>query len=232
MEAIILAGGFGTRLSGVVSNVPKPMAPINGKPFLEYLINYLSKYNVEKIILSVGYKYEVIKDYFGSNFNDIEIVYSIEDTPLGTGGAVKLATEYITKDSFLLINGDTFFDIDLNKFQDEFLRKNSDVMLALKHMINFDRYGTVECDVYGKVIAFKEKTQMDSGNINGGAYLFKTSFFLNLKEAGKFSLEQHLEDNFKTLNISGSVYDSYFKDIGIPEDYFQFEKDMINCSNN
>ena len=142
-EAIILAGGFGTRLASVV-DVPKPMAPINDIPFLEYLLNYLSKYNITKVHLALGYKHEVISTYFGATFKAIKLNYVIEDTPLGTGGAIKKALIHVESEAVFIINGDTFFDVDLLEMGHYFDQKEASVMLALKPMQNFDRYGVVE----------------------------------------------------------------------------------------
>ena len=136
---IILAGGFGTRLSAVVKDLPKPMANINGKPFLHYIFQSLQRQNIENVILSVGYKHEIIQDYFQDNYLGIAIKYAIETEPLGTGGAIKHAFSFVDDDAFVL-NGDTFFDVDLSKLRND----KSDLSIALKPMKNFDRYGTVE----------------------------------------------------------------------------------------
>ncbi|MFX0195930.1 MAG: sugar phosphate nucleotidyltransferase, partial [Candidatus Hodarchaeota archaeon] len=108
-ETIILAGGSGTRLQKVVQDVPKPMADINGSPFLEYLLCYLNKQEIKKVILSVGYKYRVIQDYFGTEYKDLVLEYSIEKEPLGTGGGIKKALNLVKSDDVYIINGDTFF---------------------------------------------------------------------------------------------------------------------------
>jgi len=118
METIILAGGFGTRLQKVVKELPKPMASINDRPFLEYLMNYLKNYGIKRVILSLGYKHEIIKNHFQNNFNSIEIEYAIEKEALGTGGGIKYAFDLLKGDSALVVNGDTLFDIDLEKFID------------------------------------------------------------------------------------------------------------------
>ena len=117
MEAIILAGGLGTRLQNVVKDIPKPMADINGKPFLKYLLDYLSGYEIEKVILSVGYRHEVIEHYFGKKYKNIELVYAIEEEPLGTGGGILNACSYLDTNLFYLINGDTFFNVNLNELK-------------------------------------------------------------------------------------------------------------------
>ena len=127
MEAIVLAGGFGTRLKEVVSDVPKPMAPVNGKPFLEYLIKDLGEKGIRHIILAVGYKKKIIKEYFKNRYESIEITYSEELTPLGTGGAIKKALKLAKEEDVFIVNGDTFFDIDLKRMK-EFHTENKSIL--------------------------------------------------------------------------------------------------------
>ena len=215
MEAIVLAGGLGTRLRSVVSDVPKPMAPINNKPFLEYILEFLKNQNIKKVILSVGYKWEVIKDYFGDKYKNIELIYNIEKERLGTGGAIKDALESVENENIYVLNGDTFFDIDLSKMK----LKDNLIEIALKKMEDFDRYGVVEIDKSGYIQKFKEKSYYQEGFINGGIYLLKKDIFKNFDLPTKFSFEEFLESNFKNLKAKGRVFNGYFIDIGIPEDY-------------
>ena len=215
MEAIVLAGGLGTRLRSVISNVPKPMAPINNKPFLEYILEFLNNQNIKKVILSVGYKWEIIKDYFGDKYKDIELVYNVEKEQLGTGGAIKDSLKLTNRDEIYVLNGDTFFDIDLSKMKIE----DNLVEIALKEMKDFDRYGVVEIDENKYIKNFKEKTYYKHGLINGGIYLLKREIFDDFNLPKKFSFEKFLEDNFQNLKAKGKVFNNYFIDIGIPEDY-------------
>ena len=113
-EAIVLAGGFGTRLAHIVSDVPKPMAPVCGRPFLRFILDDLQKKGVERIILATGYKRECIEEFFGTHYRGMEIVYSPEDTPLGTGGAIKRALSLCREDWVAVLNGDTYFDVDFS----------------------------------------------------------------------------------------------------------------------
>jgi D-glycero-alpha-D-manno-heptose 1-phosphate guanylyltransferase len=225
MEAIVLAGGLGTRLRSVVTDVPKPMAPIGDKPFLEYILRYLQKNAVTKVILSVGYKWKTIKEYFGDKFDNIELVYSVEDEPLGTGGAIKKAMNQVKNSQVYIINGDTFFDVDLKNLS---LEDNSKLILSLKHMINFDRYGCVESDDKNLVTAFTEKGYRESGNINGGIYLASKDIFDGYNLDEKFSFEEFMQENFKTLKASVKVFENYFIDIGIPEDYERAQSEIKN----
>ncbi|MFN8236550.1 MAG: nucleotidyltransferase family protein [Chitinophagales bacterium] len=220
--AIILAGGFGTRLSSVVKDVPKPMAPINGKPFLHYLFKELREQNIPRVVLSVGHLKEVIQEYFKDNYLGIPIQYAIEDTPLGTGGGIKHAFEFIQDDAYVL-NGDTFFDVSLHRLKNE----KADISIALKHLYHFDRYGTVELNDKNKIIAFHEKKPCESGLINGGIYYFKKSLFDKIETEKKFSFEKDvLEKHLHDLSMQGVVFDNYFIDIGIPEDYNKAQKDF------
>jgi len=218
-EAIILAGGLGTRLKGVVSDIPKPMAPINGIPFLKYLLEDICHYGIERIILAVGYKWEVIHEYFGNEFMGMEIVYAIEHEPLGTGGGIKNAMEHLRGQHFFLLNGDTFFKVDLKALEQHYLATQSDLCLSLKAMNNFDRYGTVTLNG-DQIIAFKEKKQMTEGLINGGVYALNIKIFDLAKDQKKFSFETDImESGLEQYKVHGFISDSYFIDIGIPKDY-------------
>lgn len=225
-EAIILAGGFGTRLASVV-DVPKPMAPINDIPFLEYILNYLAKHHVTKIHLAVGYKHQVILDYFGKQYKSCELNYVVEDTPLGTGGAIKKALAEVESDKVFIINGDTLFDVDLAQMEEEFNSNHAAVSLALKPMQNFDRYGVVEIDSSNKILAFKEKQYCENGAINGGIYLLKSNVFEGLDFPEQFSLEQDYFDVYcSQTNFFGFISDTYFIDIGIPTDYAKAQEEL------
>jgi D-glycero-alpha-D-manno-heptose 1-phosphate guanylyltransferase len=223
VEAIVLAGGLGTRLQSVVSDVPKPMAPIGDKPFLEYILKYLQKNGIKRIVLSVGYKWETIEEYFGNSFNGIEIIYSVEDEPLGTGGGIKTALSMIIGGQVYIVNGDTFFDIDLKRLN---LQDNSKLILSLKSMKEFDRYGCVESDDNGFVTAFTEKGFRKSGNINGGIYLASKDIFDDFDLSDKFSFEEFMQSNIEKLKITSHVFDNYFIDIGIPEDYAKAQNEI------
>lgn len=226
MEAIILAGGFGTRLSKVVSDVPKPMAPINERPFLEYLLDDLNDKGITRIILAVGYKKEIIKNHFQERYKDIEIIYSDEDTPLGTGGAIKKALTMSKIEDIFIVNGDTFFDVDLKEMYKFHKENNSNLTLAIKEMERFDRYGSLVLEG-NKIIKFEEKKYIEKGYINGGIYLLKRTILDDKKEE-KFSFEKDILEN-KELKVEKYGYKSegYFIDIGIPEDYYKFIKNII-----
>jgi D-glycero-alpha-D-manno-heptose 1-phosphate guanylyltransferase len=227
MEAIILAGGFGTRLKSVVSDIPKPMAPVNEKPFLCYLLDYLKKNDVNKVILSVGYKYKKIVDYFGFKYKDIILEYAIEEEPLGTGGAIKKAVSNVKQENVFVLNGDTFFNISLHSLHRIHISYNSDLTISLKPMKNYDRYGSVICR-NNKVVGFEEKHFKKAGDINGGIYILKTSVLLNLDMPAKFSFESDfMEKKVRELKMFAYKTDQYFIDIGIPEDYEKARKELL-----
>ncbi|WP_139451616.1 nucleotidyltransferase family protein [Campylobacter armoricus] len=219
MQAIVLAGGLGTRLKSVVQDLPKPMAPINGKPFLAFVLEYLKKQGITEIVLSVSYKYELIQEYFKDEFDGMKIYYNIEKELLGTGGAIKDALKFIQNQAYIL-NGDTIFDIDLKKL----VLNDSKICIALKQMQNFDRYGTVNVDSQGVVISFEEKVFKKQGLINGGIYLLKKDIFDEFDLEKKFSFEEFLQENFELLKMQTQIFNDYFIDIGVPQDYKFFIK--------
>ena len=225
-EAIILAGGLGTRLRSVVSNVPKCMAPVNGIPFIYFIITYLKKEGIERFIFSLGYKSEIIIDYINKTFADLDIEYVIEDTPLGTGGAIKLACSKAKSDDVLVLNGDTLFNINLKSFAAFHKSKKADFTVALKEMRNFTRYGAVEINNDFTIKAFHEKKFYEKGFINGGVYALNVQALMSEPLPDIFSFEKDfLERNIGKKKFYGLPCDYYFIDIGIPEDYDRFVKD-------
>lgn len=226
-EAVVLAGGFGTRLREVIKEVPKPMAPIREKPFLYYLFKYLKRNNVKKIILAVSYKRDLIIDYFKDSFEGIKIVYSIEKKPLGTGGGVKKAFGYTETENIFVLNGDTYFDIDLKDFYEFHISKQSEISLALKLIDRPHRYGTVTLDETGKITGFLEKENKLEGIINGGIYLINKKKFLTFtkKLSENFSFEKDILEKL-SLKTFGKVYNGYFIDIGVPEDYERAKREL------
>lgn len=225
-EAIILAGGLGTRLKSVVKEIPKPMAPVNQLPFLTYLLHYLQQSGVERVVLSVGYKYEVIQEYFGHQYKNIELVYAVEKEPLGTGGGIKLALSKAQSEHVFLLNGDTFFEVDLHALSRQFLASNASLYLSLKEMTNFDRYGVVKFHC-SKITGFKDKKYCEHGWINGGVYALKTNLLETVSLPEKFSFEvDFMEKYVQDLRFEAFLSQSYFIDIGIPTDYEKAQHDF------
>lgn len=221
-DAVILAGGLGTRLRSVVSDVPKCMAPVCGRPFLEWMLAWIEPFNPGKIILSLGYLSEVVTDWVTETMKDypIPIEWVIEETPLGTGGGIKLALSKVTAQQCVILNGDTFFDVDLNALCSFRRDAGSALAVALKPMERFDRYGSVTLDAHGHIISFNEKRYCDKGLINGGVYCIDPNSGLLDEKPQKFSFEKEvLEPQSSKGMLSGFISDGSFIDIGIPEDY-------------
>jgi D-glycero-alpha-D-manno-heptose 1-phosphate guanylyltransferase len=225
-EVVILAGGFGTRLKNVIHNVPKAMAFTGDRPFLTFLFEYLHKFKTEKIILAVGYKYEMIYSCYGNKYKNINLVYSLEKEPLGTGGAILSAADYISSDNFFVINGDTYFNVDLDKFKESFDTSDSVLSVALKPLFNFDRYGTVITNG-DRIISFNEKKHCDKGLINGGTYIISKEWLGKKAPGIIFSFEKDImEKSVKEDIITYYLSDTYFIDIGIPEDYERASREL------
>lgn len=223
MEAIILAGGFGTRLSHIVKDVPKPMAPVNGEPFLKYIFDYLLQFKTEHVVLALGYKADTIMNYFGSAYKGIQITNSLEGMPLGTGGAIKKAMGLCRGTDIFVLNGDTYFDVDLYKMNAFHKSKKSRLTVAVKPMDNFDRYGTVFIE-NDKIIRFEEKKPTRQGRINGGTYLVRREIFDSIPST-TFSFEKEMLEN-KDTGLYAYISDGYFIDIGIPDDYARAQKEF------
>ncbi len=221
MEAIILAGGKGTRLQSVVSDVPKPMADIAGRPFLSYQIDHLIRHGVSRLILSVGYKSESIIEYFQNSYKGVSIIYAIENQPLGTGGAIRFALSKCKTDNILVVNGDTFIDIDFNKIQFIHHHFSSAFTIATTQINSSGRYGGLSINNSCILNGFIPKEEQGFQFINAGVYLINKCSFMENTADRPFSLENDfLATKISTCKIHAVPYsDKYFIDIGIPEDY-------------
>lgn len=232
-EAIILAGGLGTRLQSVVKDVPKPMAEVAGRPFLDYIMNFLAKNHITNAVLAVGYKQEVIQQHLSilQNRHSLEISYSIEEELLGTGGAIYHAFNQIKGNSAFIINGDTYFDMSLPDLDDFARSRNAELTFALKETADANRYGNVLCSADGKILSFTEKgdTAERTIRINGGIYLMQKSLIERFPMPQKFSIEQTLfQSKTPDLNAYGKIYPGAFIDIGIPEDFIKAQELLRN----
>ena len=185
MQAVLLAGGLGTRLKSVVNDRPKPMADVCGKPFMEYLILELKKHGITDIVLAVGYKGEMVEEYFGNGEQlDVHIEYSYEKEQLGTAGAIKNAGQYIKESEFFVLNADTFYQAAYSDAIDLYKSENMDMALVLRKVPDVSRYGSVKLDNH-MIIGFNEKVSDHiSGVINGGIYLMRKTV-LDLIPEGK-----------------------------------------------
>ena len=223
--AIVLAGGLGTRLRAEVPNVPKPMAPINMRPFLEYLMDYWIDQGVDRFVLSIGYKSQIIIDHFGSSYKGISLDYVVEEIPLGTGGGLLLALEKVTADKVLLLNGDTFFPVPLDRLEQFYAEASADCVFSLFEAQEAGRFMGVDIGNGGEILSLSSNDQKIGRLANGGVYLLrpKTIKALSLPKGIKISLEEDIFAKMMTqsMHLFGIGFKSIFIDIGVPADYRQ-----------
>ncbi|MGN7610631.1 nucleotidyltransferase family protein [Magnetococcales bacterium HHB-1] len=224
-EAIILAGGQGTRLRKAVPDLPKPLAPIKGHPFLRYLLQELQQQGVRRIVLSTGYKKADLRQFIDqSHFPELQILFAEEEEPLGTGGALKFASQQIQGARFFAINGDTLFRASLKQQEACHITNQAAITLALKPMNDPSRYGVVEHEK-GRITHFVEKGQNSPGLINGGIYLIEKHLLAGQQK--RFSFEKDfLEKQIHTLPLYATIQDHYFIDIGLPETWQQAQEEL------
>lgn len=223
-DAVILAGGLGTRLKSVSNDTPKPLMPIEDKVFLDYPIKQVKKSNVENIYLAISFNSQfIINHYKNENYK-----YLIEDTPLGTGGAIKKALNEIQSQNILFLNGDTIFNINVLEMYQKHILNDADITIASKVLDFPYRYGTMDIS-NNKIINFNEKKEIDSGLINCGIYIINKRILKHFPTQEKFSFEKEILEK-KTIDIKIIPYisDAYFIDIGIPEDYYRAIKELPN----
>jgi D-glycero-alpha-D-manno-heptose 1-phosphate guanylyltransferase len=228
-EAIILAGGLGTRLRSVVADLPKCLADVNGKPFLYYIIQRLKRNGIKKFIFSLGYKSSEVEAFIKLNLSVDEYNVVVENEPLGTGGGIQLAMKMSHQSDCIVVNGDTYFNVDLKDLSSFHLNENVECTISLKPMKNFDRYGSIEINNTNTITSFKEKQYVESGFINGGVYALNKAKFLQHHFPEKFSFEKdYLEPNAASQILKGFIQNKYFIDIGIPEDYKKAQTELID----
>lgn len=228
-ECIILAGGLGTRLRSAVPDLPKCMAPVAGKPFLAWVIDYYRNQGIDRFILALGYMHETIEAFIAEQYPDLDVSFSVEYEPLGTGGAIRLACVHTFDENVLVLNGDTIFTVKLDELSEFHLSNNSDCTLTLKPMKEFDRYGVVSLLPDQHIESFQEKQYYAEGLINGGVYALNVESFMELPFEDKFSFEKdYLELYYTKQNVYGLVQDEYFIDIGIPADFERANQEFRN----
>lgn len=220
MQALILAGGLGTRLRDAVKDSPKAMAPVNGRPFLEYQIEILKSNGINDIVLSTGYMSEKIEEYFGSGKNHgISITYVKEKDLLGTGGAIKKAKDFL-EEHFFALNGDSVFLVDLGVMLKFHKNNQADLTIALAKVNDRSRFGNVEIDAKSQIVGFFEKDNSQGSLINGGVYIFERDNFDWQEFPEKFSIETDFFPRVISGNtVFGFVSDAFFIDIGTVDDY-------------
>ncbi len=222
-SAVILAGGLGTRLRSVVSDVPKPMAPVGGRPFLEYQLEYWINQGISRFVLSVGYRHEAITEHFGSRYKGVELEYAVEEQPLGTGGGLLLAAEKLKQDTpFLLLNGDTYFEADWNVLDACAVEHNADWCFSLFKTIEKGRYMGIEMSDQGLITSLKSGVEQGPRLANGGVYwVHPRALSGDWRSGERLSLEDDLFPQALAAGrrILGIEFRGTFIDIGVPDDY-------------
>ncbi len=225
IDSIILCGGLGKRLESIAGSKPKAMLEINQKPFLDILIEFLIKSGCKRTILCIGHLGETIKSYYGQRQLSIEIIFSEEKEPLGTGGAIKNAKELIKSDTFLAMNGDSFCNVGLDKFFDFHIEKNALLSLVLAKSDSVSDYAKVELEDSGRITSFQEKPDISGvALINAGIYLMKREIFSHMPENNSFSLEKDVFPQVLNLECHGFLSSSPCIDIGTPQRYENAKK--------
>lgn len=226
-EAIILAGGLGTRLRSAVPDLPKCMAPVNGKPFIHYVIRHLQQQGITQFIFALGYKHDYFLDYLQQALPAGNYALSTEEEPLGTGGAIHYACRLTQQPAVLVTNGDTLFKGNIPQLDQYHHQQQAQCTLLLKPMRQFDRFGVVETDAAGIITSFREKQYYEQGLINAGMFALDTNSFMQEPFPAKFSFEkEYLEALYPHRKMCGLVQDAYFIDIGIPEDYARVQAEL------
>lgn len=227
MQSLILVGGLGTRLKGVIPDRPKPMAPVGGKPFLEYLVIFLREQGIKDIVLSTGHLAEHIVKHFGNGEKfRVSISYSHERHLLGTGGAIRNAKSVIRSDPFFVLNGDSFLDADLTKLVDFHTQKSALCTVALKELNDSSRYGSIVLGNSNRIVGFNEKGKDHSADyINAGIYVIaKELVDIIPTSKSAVSLEREIFPRLIGRSFYGFIFKGYFIDIGVPEDYNLVQK--------
>ena len=220
-EAIVLAGGLGTRLRGVVGDLPKPLAPVAGRPFLAWLLDGLAEQGLERVILATGYGAERIKAALGVTWRGMELAYSRELAPLGTGGAIALAWRMVHGDTCFVLNGDTALTLDYAKFAASARAVDTRLAVALSRVEDASRYGAVQVD-RGLVVSFTEKGNAAAGYVNAGVYWMTAALAGEFPEAANFSFEDDVLAPMVTRkSVAAFTHTSNFIDIGVPHDYLR-----------
>jgi D-glycero-alpha-D-manno-heptose 1-phosphate guanylyltransferase len=218
-EAIVLAGGFGTRLRGVVDDVPKPLAPVAGRPFLAWVLDRLAAGGMRRCILATGYLSELIEQRIGTRWQGMEIAYSVEPEPLGTGGAIRLAAGRLHGDAAHVLNGDTWLEYDPASLESAARNAGMPMAIALARVDDVARYGAVAID-QGRVAGFREKGEAGPGWINAGCYFLGADALAALPARDAFSFEQDvLQPRVQAGAVGAFTATAGFIDIGVPEDY-------------
>lgn len=225
-EAIILAGGKGTRLKSVLDDRPKPMAIIRGKPFIEWILLMLKRQGIQRTVICTGHLGEIVESYFGNGRSiGMEITFARDPFPLGTGGAVRNALGKTRSKHILVLNGDSYLRVNISSFLKTHLALNARASISLVQVEDSSRYGSVKINKNGKMLAFLEKSpRKQSGLINAGTYLLERNILKEIPEGKRISLEREIFPDLIGKGLYGVPCDGPFIDIGTPESFNKAEK--------
>lgn len=222
IDTIILAGGLGTRLRAIVDDRPKALAPVGDRPFLDLLLTFLDSWNCTRnVVVATGYMGDKIESEYARRASyGFRMCFSREERLLGTGGAIKKALAHTHTKNVLVMNGDSFTNVNLAKLLSTHAKTGSDMTIVLKKMADASRYGGVEFDETGRIVRFQEKDVADGGGyVNTGIYVIKREIFEEVQKEKALSLEKELLPAFISGRVFGYVTRGRFIDIGIPETY-------------
>lgn len=227
MEAIVLAGGFGTRLREMVPDLPKPLAPVAGRPFLEILLAMLARKGFTRVVLSLGFMSEKIISHFGNRYAGIDLVYEVESQPLGTGGAIRAALTRCETDHVFILNGDTYLEIEAVEIE-RLWQTSQHPVIVVREVPNVARFGSVKMRD-GQIQRFFEKGNTGPGLINAGCYVLPKDILDEFSLGKSFSLEtDFFAENLQRIRFEGFVTRGRFIDIGVPEDYARAQIELAD----
>ncbi len=226
-DAVLLAGGMGTRLESVSGGKPKPMVEVAGRPFIEYVLDVVRGAGCLRVVMAVSHRWQVMREHFGDAYKGLELCWSVETNPLGTGGAARFAFNSFRLERAFVVNADTLFLVDLRALEHRHWEERAQVTIALKHLEDVSRFGSVELDNDDRVVAFREKGRHGPGLINGGIYVIERSVFDVRDFPLKFSIEYDLlqveTDRLRPIGMRSS---GYFVDIGIPAELERAQREL------
>jgi D-glycero-alpha-D-manno-heptose 1-phosphate guanylyltransferase len=226
-NAVLLAGGLGTRLETVSGGLPKPLIPVGGRPFIEYVLDGLLNAGCDRVVIAASYKWQLLRDHFGDRYKQCAVDWSIENERLGTGGAIRQAFEVFNLEAAFVLNADTLFRVDLVELEFQHRKSGAEVTVALREVSDVARFGEVVVDASGRITLFSEKGRSGPGLINGGVYLIDGKVWSGMKAANAFSFERDfLQKNAALGKFYGFTSREYFIDIGVPEDLERARREL------
>jgi D-glycero-alpha-D-manno-heptose 1-phosphate guanylyltransferase len=226
-HAVLLAGGLGTRLESVSDGLPKPLISVAGRPFIEHVLDTLLAAGCDHVVIAASYKWQLLRDRLGTSYKDCALDWSIENEPLGTGGAIRQAFEIFALGAAFVLNADTLFRVDLGELESLHRKTGAAVTVALREVSDVGRFGEVVVDASGRIKVFSEKGRSGPGLINGGVYLIDGKVWSDWASPKSFSFERDFLQKRAALDrFYGFTAREYFIDIGVPEDLERARREL------